>query len=123
MAAFVGLITALYVLCGFFIHQSLGKELVSDTLQLTRVLGLCTSCVILAVIASNDPFRAEVMPVVLTAIVATIAYGRPTALMLMAALALVIAFSTRADLAEFIVWRPRRQARSFCVDESVLEPD
>ena len=103
LAAFVGLITALYMLCGFFIYQSLDNSLIKDTWRLLRLLALSSSCIIFAVIASNDPFRAEVIPVTLTAIIATIAFGRPTALMLMAALSLIIAFSTRVDLPEFIV--------------------
>ena len=102
LAAFVGLITALYFLCGFFIYQSLDRTLVTHTWQLMRVLALCVTCVFLAVLASRDPFRAEVIPITLAAIIATIAFGRPTALMLMAALAMLVAFSTRVDLAEFI---------------------
>jgi len=103
LAAFIGLIAALYFLCGFFIYQSLDKSLLDNTWRLSRLLALCISCIVFAVMASNDPFRAEVIPVTLTAIIATIAFGRPTSLMLMAALALVIAFSTRVDLSEFIV--------------------
>ena len=102
LAAFVGLITALYTLCGFFIFQSLDRTLVIQTWRLLRVLSLCVTCVLLAVLASQDPFRVEVIPVTLAAIIATIAFGRPTALMLMAALALLVAFSTRVDLSEFI---------------------
>ncbi|HUP80454.1 MAG TPA: HDIG domain-containing protein, partial [Pirellula sp.] len=102
LAAFLGLIAALYMLCGFFIFQSLDRSMVTNTWQLLRILSLCVSCIVLAVVASNDPFRAEVIPVTLSAIIATIAFGRPTALMLMAAIALVTSFSTRVDLAEFI---------------------
>lgn len=103
LAAFCGLITALYVLVGFFIYQSNDRTLITDTFKLVQVLGVCLGCVILAVLAASDPLRAEVAPVTLTAIVATIAFGRPTALMLMAALSLLISFSSRVDLSEFIV--------------------
>jgi len=102
LAAFVGLITALYILCGFFIFQSLDRTLVTNTWRLFRLLLLCVVCVLLAVLASQDPFRAELLPITLTAIIATIAFGRPTALMLMAALAMLVVFCTRVDLAEFI---------------------
>ncbi len=102
LAAFVGLITALYILCGFFIFQSLDRSLVTNTWKLFRLLLLCVVCVFLAVLASQDPFRAELLPITLTAIIATIAFGRPTALMLMAALAMLVVFCTRVDLAEFI---------------------
>lgn len=103
LAAFVGLITALYLLCGFFIHQSLDRSLICNTYSLFRLMSLCVIAVILSVLAANDPFRAEVIPVTLCAIIATISFGRPTALMLMAALSLIIAFSTRVDLSEFII--------------------
>ena len=102
LAAFLGLIAALYMLCGFFIFQSLDRSMVTNTWQLLRILSLCVSCIVLAVVASNDPFRAEVIPVTLSAIIATIAFGRPTALMLMVAIALVTSFCTRVDLSEFI---------------------
>jgi cyclic-di-AMP phosphodiesterase PgpH len=102
LAAFVGLITALYILCGFFIFQSLDRSLVTNTWKLFRMLLLCVVCVFLSVLASQDPFRAELLPITLTAIIATIAFGRPTALMLMAALAMLVVFCTRVDLAEFI---------------------
>jgi putative nucleotidyltransferase with HDIG domain len=103
LAAFGGLITALCLLCGFFIHQSIDKSLISDTLRLIHVLGVCSGCIIVAVLAARDPLRAEVAPVTLTAIIATIAFGRPAALLLMAALSLLISFSTRVDLSEFIM--------------------
>ena len=103
LAAFCGLITALYVLVGFFIYQSLDRTLITDTIKLTQVLGVCLGCVILSVLAASDPLRAEVAPVTLTAIDATIAFGRPTSLMLMAALSLLISFCSRVDLSEFIV--------------------
>jgi len=102
LTAFVGLITALYMLCGFFIFQSLDRTLVTYTFKLFKVLALCVACIVLSVMASMDPFRAEVIPITLTAIIATIAYGRPTSLMLMAAFAMLVSFSTSVDLAEFI---------------------
>lgn len=103
LAAFLGLVTALYLLCGFFIYQSLDKTLISSTTDFVRLLLLCVVTIVVAVLCAQDPFRAEIIPVTLCAIIATIAYGRPTALMIMAALAMVIAFSTRVDLSEFIL--------------------
>jgi cyclic-di-AMP phosphodiesterase PgpH len=103
LAAFLGLLTALYLLCGFFIYQSLDKTLISSTKDFIRLLLLCVGTIWIAVLCAQDPFRAEIIPVTLCSIIATIAYGRPTALMIMAALAMVIAFSTRVDLSEFIL--------------------
>jgi hypothetical protein len=102
LAAFAGLLTALYLLCGFTIFQSLDRSLINNTLQLVRVLGLTCGCVVIAILACSDPLRAEIAPVTIAAIVATLAFGRPMALMLMAAVALVIIFGSRVDLAGFI---------------------
>ena len=103
LAAFLGLLTALYLLCGFFIYQSLDQTLISKTADFVRLLVLCVATVMIAVLCSQDPFRAEIIPMTLCAIIATIAYGRQTALMIMAAVALIVAFSTRVDLSEFIL--------------------
>jgi putative nucleotidyltransferase with HDIG domain len=103
LVAFLGMITALYLLCGSFIHQSNSRHLLADTKEFLRLLALCLLCIISAVLLAQDPFRAELMPVMLCAIIATIAYGRAVALILMAALSLVITFGARADLSEFIL--------------------
>ncbi len=103
LTAFVGLITALYLLSGFFIYQSLDRSLICDTEKLLRLMTLCIGAIVCCVIASQDPFRAEIVPVALAATIATIAYGRPTALMLSASIALMVSFSSRVDLCEFIL--------------------
>jgi cyclic-di-AMP phosphodiesterase PgpH len=101
--AFLGMITALYFLCGSFIHQSINRELITQTKDFVRLILLCVVTIVVAVICAQDPFRAEIIPLTVCAVIATIAYGRPVSLMVMAALALVISFSTRVDLSEFIL--------------------
>lgn len=103
LTAFLGMITALYLLCGAFIHQSNSRHLISDSKEFVRLMALCVGCTLAAVLMAQDRFRAELMPAILCAIIATIAYGRPIALMLMAALSLVITFGARVDLSEFIL--------------------
>ncbi len=103
LIAFLGMITALYLLVGSFIHQSNNRHLLSESRDFLRLIILCTICAMAAVIMAQDPFRAEIIPCVLCAIIATIAYGRAIALMLMASLAMVITFSARIDLSEFIL--------------------
>jgi putative nucleotidyltransferase with HDIG domain len=68
-----------------------------------RLVGLAIVAIVASVFASRDPFHVEIIPVTLCAITAALVYGRPTALMLLAAVSLVIAFSTGGDLAEFIL--------------------
>ncbi len=103
LAAFLGMITALYLLCGAFIHQSLNRELITQTKDFVRLISFCVVTILAAIIFAQDPFRAEIIPLTLSAIVTTIAYGRPIALILLAALSMVITFSARVDLSEFIM--------------------
>jgi putative nucleotidyltransferase with HDIG domain len=103
LMAFLGMLTALYLLCGSFIHQSNGKHLLSDNTEYLRLIALVMICAIVAVFLAQDPFRAELIPTILCAIIATIAYGRAVALMVMAAISLVITFGARIDISEFIL--------------------
>ncbi|MCU0713818.1 MAG: HDIG domain-containing protein [Pirellula sp.] len=101
-AAFAGLITALYLLCGFTIYQSQDRRLITDLKQFLRLIGLCVGCIVLAVLTVKDPLRADIAPVTIAAIVATLAFGRPTALLIMSAVCLVVIFGTRVDLSSFV---------------------
>ena len=103
LAAFVGLITALYILCGFFIYQSLDRTLGDQHVEIVSITYCFASFVCCWPFwLLRIHFEPELLPITLTAIIATIAFGRPTALMLMAALAMLVVFCTRVDLAEFI---------------------
>jgi putative nucleotidyltransferase with HDIG domain len=103
LMAFLGMITALYLLCTAFLHQSSNRHLLFETKEFLRLIALCMGCIISAVLFAQDPFRAELIPVILCAIIATIAYGRAVALILMASLSMVITFGARVDLSEFIL--------------------
>ncbi|MFM8397358.1 MAG: hypothetical protein ACKOAH_05955, partial [Pirellula sp.] len=103
LAATWGLLAAVSLLCGFFIYQSRDSSPIMEAYKLLRLVGLSALTIIAAVVASRDPFHIEIVPVTLFAISAALVYGRPTALMLSAAVCLVIAFSTGGDLAEYIL--------------------
>jgi cyclic-di-AMP phosphodiesterase PgpH len=103
LVAFLGMITALYLLCGSFIHQSNNRSLLANTREFIRLVSLCVVAILAAVLLAQDPFRAEIIPLILCACIATIAYGRPIGLILMAALSMIITFSARIDLTEFIL--------------------
>jgi putative nucleotidyltransferase with HDIG domain len=103
LIAFLGMITALYLLCGAFIHQTNSRHLLSNSKEFLRLMALCLVCIVVAVLLAQDPFRAELIPTILCAIIATIAYGRAVALILMTALSMVVTFGARVDLSEFIL--------------------
>ncbi len=103
LSAFSGMLVALYLLCGLFFHYQFDRSLITDTWKLTRLLGLSSVCMILSSLMSLDPWRAELIPIVVCAATATIAYGRNVTLVLLAALALGTTLSLGLDLAEFVV--------------------
>jgi len=103
MVATWGLLASVCGLCGIFIYQSRDRTPIIQVPKLLRLVGLSMIAVIVAVFASRDPFHVEIIPVTLCAITAALVYGRPTALMLLAAISLVIALSTGGDLPEYIL--------------------
>jgi cyclic-di-AMP phosphodiesterase PgpH len=103
LAAYTGMIMALYLLCGLFIHYQFDRSLLTDTWKLARILGLASICLLLCTVTAKDPWRAEVAPFVIFAATATIAYGRSITLVLLTALALAVTLSLGMDLAEFVI--------------------
>ena len=103
LLAFIGMLVALYLLCGLFFHYQFDRSLITDTWKLTRLLGLSTVCIMLSSVMSYDPWRAELIPMVVCAATATIAYGRNVTLVLLAALSLGFTLSLGMDLAEFVI--------------------
>jgi len=98
----LGMFVALYVLCGTYIYFH-HRRILNDVRRLTTLLGLVVATVALSVIASNDQWRAELIPLVLFGMTITIAYQRELALMLSAAVALVVALSLGQGLDEFVI--------------------
>jgi len=103
LVAFAGMLVALYLLCGLFFHYQFDRSLITNTWKLVRLLGLSTVCIALSSVMSHDPWRAELIPIVVCAATATIAYGRNITLVLLAALSLGITLSLGMDLAEFVI--------------------
>ncbi len=103
LLAFTGMISALYLLCGLFFHYQFDRSLLTDTLKFSRLLGLTTICILMCGFMSRDPWRAELLPLVMCAVTATIAYGRNVTLVLFTALALATTLTLGLDLAKFVV--------------------
>jgi putative nucleotidyltransferase with HDIG domain len=103
LAAFIGMIIALYLLCGLFFHYQFDRSLLTDTWKFTRLITLVTLTILLCGFMSRDPWRAELLPLVMCAVTATIAYGRNVTLVLFTALALATVLTLGLDLAKFVV--------------------
>ncbi len=100
--AALGMYVALYTLCGcyiFFRHP----QLLANTWQFARLLGLIVVTVALCWTVSGDTAMAEIVPLTLFGLIATIAYQREFALLLSACVALVVVISMGGGLSDFVV--------------------
>lgn len=103
LVAFFGMIAAMYLLVGLYIYFQYDSSLIRDTGRFVRLMMLvfvvCWGCWF----AANDVWRAEVIPIVICAITATIAYGRPLALVLLTTMIITITLSLGLGLDSLVV--------------------
>lgn len=102
LLAFVGMIVALYLLCGLYIYYQYEPGLLVDPKRLTRLMGLLLVTCFVCRFTAQDPLRAEVVPLVLCAMTATIAFGKQVALLVANCLALVTTLGLGLDISEFV---------------------
>ncbi|QDV69171.1 Ribonuclease Y [Rosistilla carotiformis] len=103
LLAYAGMLAALYLLCGSYIYFVHDPVLITDVGKLTRLLSLVVLVVSACWYASADKWQAEVIPLVLAAITATVAYGRELALLLIAASSLAVTLLIGQDLPDLVV--------------------
>lgn len=100
--AFMGMLTAVYLLCGFYIYYQFDRTIVTDIGKLARLLGLVVIGCLLCRMLSPDPWRAEIVAITLFAMTATIAFGRQVAILTTCCLALCITLAEGHDTAQFV---------------------
>ncbi len=103
LLSFWGMIAAMYLLGGLFIYFQHDAGLIRDTGRFIRLMLLILCTCWLASFISKDPWRAEVIPIVLCSITATIAYGRPLALVLLTTMMITITLSLGLGLDSLVV--------------------
>ncbi|EMI56718.1 HD family phosphohydrolase [Rhodopirellula sallentina] len=103
VAAFAGMIIALYLLCGSYVWFVDDRTLVTDHWKLAKVLTLVVATIVLSYYASRDAWRAELVPLVLASIIAAVVYGRDFALLVMAGASLSVTLLLGADLSNLVV--------------------
>ena len=103
VAAYAGMIAALYLLCGSYIFFVDDRSLVSDKWRLTKLLTLVVSAIGLSFYAANDTYRSELAPMVLASIIAAVVYSRDLALLLMAAISISVTLFLGENLAHLVM--------------------
>lgn len=100
--AVLGMIAALFVLCGYYIYIR-DAQLLADIKQFVILLLLAVAAVATFHWMSGDPWRAELIPLLLFAMTFGIAYDRDLALLLTLALAIFVCLTGGQGLGEFIM--------------------
>jgi cyclic-di-AMP phosphodiesterase PgpH len=101
--AFLGMVAALFLLCGIYIYYQIDHSFITDVRKLCSLLGLVLSTALLCSLMARDPWRAEIAVLVLCAITSTIAYGRQIALLITTCLSLAVTLSLGMNLGEFVI--------------------
>ncbi len=96
-----GMFIALATLCGVYATHYEPKMLASGR-RFGIMVALIVATVGLAILASGDAWRAEVVPLLLFGMIISLAYHQETAMLFSAAMALVITVALGQSLGEFI---------------------
>ena len=102
VAAYGGMIAALYLLCASYIYFVDDRSLLMDRWKLGQVLAVVVSSIVLGYWVSSDRWRGELVPLVMASIVLSVVYGRELALLLMAAVCISMTLFLGSDLAELV---------------------
>lgn len=103
IAAYAGMISALYLLCGSYIFFVGDRRLLLDRWKLAKLLTLMVAAIALGYFAARDQWRGELIPLVLASIIAAVVYGRELGLLLMAAASLSLTLFLGAGLPELVM--------------------
>jgi putative nucleotidyltransferase with HDIG domain len=96
--AMFGLIAALVGLTGYYVYLR-DRRLIQDLHHLSLLLATSCIAVLLARWAAADPWRAEIIPLLLFGMTVGIAYGRELALVLSLAVTMIFVLADGASLA------------------------
>lgn len=100
--AVFGMIFALYVLCGYYVFFR-ERKLLSDMVLFGTMLASAIAVITAVHWTTADPWRAELIPLLLFSMTFGIAYHRDVALILSTSMALIVAMTGGEGLGEFIV--------------------
>jgi putative nucleotidyltransferase with HDIG domain len=102
-AAVLGMFVALYTLAGFYLYVR-DCRVLDELLRLVTLLGLFVVAVTLATMVNPYAWGADVIPLLLFAMIIAIAYQQEMALLLAACVTLVVVVSLGHGLAQALVW-------------------
>jgi putative nucleotidyltransferase with HDIG domain len=104
LASFIGLLFFIFLLGALYLANSPEARLLKDPIQLYRLLGLVVTTCLACKLISPDPARAELVPLLVSAIVLTISFGRQIALLISTSVSLIVTVALGLSLVELITF-------------------
>ena len=102
-AAYAGMLAAVSLLCGCYIVFVDDRSLVMERHKLLKLLTLFVSAVGISYWVSTDQYRAELAPLAVASIIASIVYGRDLGMLLMAAACLSVTLFMNESLSHLVM--------------------
>lgn len=96
------MVLGLYILCGYYVYVR-ERRVIQDLRRYTILLSVSVVAMLLARWTMKDPWRAEIIPMLLFGMTLGIAYGREMALVFSLALSVIVAVASGHSLGESLV--------------------
>lgn len=96
------LLAMLVVLFGLFLNYA-SPRMLQDTPRLVIFILMCCVTVLLSCITSDDPLRAEIIPLLAAVMISAIVYSQVVAIMTAFCLSLIISLATLSNLGHFMI--------------------
>ena len=103
VVSYLGLLIALYLLCGSYIFFVDDRAILQDRVRLGKLLMLMVCTISLSYYAANDQYRVELIPLVMASIIAAVVYGRELGLLLMAVACISVTLFLGMGLSELVM--------------------
>ena len=120
-ASMLGMFIAMFTLAGFYLHLH-HQSVLADLGHVATLLGLSIATVVLCLLAANENWQAEIVPLLVFAMTVAIAYDEDLALLLAAEAALVVVVGLGRGLGDYVTltaaaaamifWMGRLRSRS-----------
>ncbi len=102
-AAVLGMFVGLYTLSGFYLYLR-ERRVIDELLRLVTLIGLFVLTIVLATIVNWYTWGADIVPLLLFAMIVSVAYQQEMALLLSVCVTLVVVVTLGHGLAQALVW-------------------
>ncbi|MBL8814433.1 MAG: HDIG domain-containing protein [Planctomyces sp.] len=96
------MLVVMVVLFGAFL-RNYSPELIENVPRLLTFVLMCAMTVFLSCMASRDPWRAEIVPLMAAVLITTIAFNQVVAILTAFCLCLIVSMGTVTDLSHFVI--------------------